>query len=289
MIVSRFVSAFLLAGIIFSQTGFGQTNALPAPTTPPPTPDPQIIEDGGISIEPIFWLNRAQASLYSGHTATAFGDLSYPGDSKFAYGAELGIPAGRANTLRFSYFRVQGNGNSTIPAQGATIFSEAYAAGDYIAASYRVQNAKISWDYLSYTFKNHIRFKTLYEVQWVTVSMAASAPFVAVTTDASTGTTDTNSSNGSKNLFYPTLGGEFEQALNKHVRWEVKASGFGLPHHADIWDAQGDIAFRIRNVELLAGGKGYHFKTSPGTDQYFADTLQGAFVGLRYYWGSNQN
>lgn len=45
----------------------------------------------------------------------------------------------------------------------------------------------------------------------------------------------------------------------------------------------------MKAVELLIGGKMYHYKTSPRGDEYFIDTLQGAFVGVRYYWGSTQN
>ena len=260
----------------------------PAPVAKPPAQDPKILEDGGISIEPIYWLTQAQPTLWGGKTAATYGDLNYLGKSKKALGGEIGIPAGRANTLRISYFRVQGNSNSIVGNQGATLFSEPYVAGEYLQASNRIQSAKISWDYLSYTFKNRIRFKTLYEVQYVTVSTTILDPFLGSTTDAS-GNTDTHSSNGSKNLFLPTFGVEFEQAVNKRLRWEVRGSGFGLPHRSDIWDAQADVAFRMKSVELIVGGKAYHFKTSPSGDQYFTDTLEGAFVGLRYYWGSQQN
>ena len=285
MIVSRFAAALFFAGVVF-----GQTAALPVqvpPTSPPPAPDPKILEDGGISIEPIYWLNQQQPSLFGGKQATDYANLPFFGKSKKAFGGEIGIPAGHANTLRFSYFRVQGNSNSIL-GRDEIIFSESYAAGDYMAASYRIQSAKISWDYLSYTFKNHVRFKTLYEVQWVTVSANMVAPFAPITTDSS-GTTDNNTATGSKNLVYPTLGGELEQRLAKNVRWEVKGSAFGLPHHALIWDTQADIALRVSSVELLVGGRSYHFKTSPNSDQYFTDTIQGAFVGLRYYWGQQQN
>lgn len=285
MILSRFLPALFAASVLF-----GQSTALPqqAPSKPAPPQDPKILEDGGISIEPIFWLNWAQPQLYGGKTATEYGNLAYTGKSKYAYGGEIGLPLGRANTLRLSYFRTQGNSNSYVGTNGATLFGEAYAAGDYLQASNRIQSAKISWDYLSYTFKNHIRFKTLWEMQYVTISTAIAAPLLGETTDAS-GNVDTNSSNGSKNLFLPTFGVEFEQALSKHFRWEAKGSGFGLPHRADIWDAQADVAFRMKAVELLIGGKMYHYKTSPRGDEYFIDTLQGAFVGVRYYWGSTQN
>jgi hypothetical protein len=280
MILSRFIAAFVFTGVLF-----GQTTALPvAPTTPPPPPDPKILEDGGFSIEPFYWLTQAQPKLSGGSQAlTPYQDLTYPGKSRKGYGLEVGVPAGRANTLRFSYFRVLGNGNSIIDGNGATLFSEVYAAGDYIVASYNIQDAKISWDYLSYTFKNHIRFKTLYEVQYVTIGTAISAPLVPQTTDASTGVTNTNSSNGTRNVILPTFGVGFEQPLGKHLRWEAKASGFGLPHHSNIGDVQADLAVRFSGLEFFVGGKYFHFKTSPGGDQYFTDTLQGAYVGVRYY------
>lgn len=245
-----------------------------------------MLEDGGFSVEPIYWLNRAQPSLHGGAAATEFGSLPYPGDANRSLGAEVSFPAGRSNSLRFSYFRVQGNGNSTIP-ETADIFSEGYDAGDYVTASYNLQSFKASWDYLSYSWNNRagkIRFKTLYEVQYDTISTTVFAPFKAQVTDSS-GTTDTNVANGSKSLILPTLGVEFEQGIGRHFRWEAKGSGFGIPHHANIWDAQADIAVRVAQFEIIAGEKAYHFKTSSRADEYFVDTLSGAFVGIRYYLG----
>lgn len=276
------------------------TTAAPAPTGPapavaspvqtPPPVDPKIIEDGGLSIEPIYWFNRQQPKLRGGATALASSDFDYTGNAKNSIGGELGIPAGRANTLRFSYFRIQGNSNSTL-AGAQTLFSESYLAGDYLAGSYRLQSAKISWDYLSYTWyrpTTKIRFKTLYEVQYVTISTTISAPFKAVTEDSS-GNVDYFVANGSTNLFLPTFGGEFEGEFGKHVRWQAKASGFGLPHRANIGDIEASLAFRvIDSVEIIAGEKVFHFKTSPKGDQYWGETLQGAFVGVRYYWGGRQ-
>ena len=284
----RFLPALLFAGVLLGQTAAPSTDVTTVSTLPPTKPDPQILEDGGFSIEPFYWFTQAQPALFGGKTATAYGNLSYLGKSKRAEGLEIGIPAGRANTLRISYFRVQGNTNPTL-GQDETIFGEAFSSGDYMASTYRLQSANISWDYLSYTFKNYIKFKTLYEVQYVTISTDVSAPFVPETTDATTGDTDTNSAHGSKNLIYPTFGAEFEQPLKKYFRWEAKASAFGLPHHSVIWDAQLDVAMRVRSFELSVGGKAYHFKTSENTDQYFTDTLQGAYVGVRYYFQQPEN
>ena len=255
-----------------------------------PPVDPPIIEDGGLSIEPIYWLNRQQPSLQDGLKATATGLFDYTGNAKYSLGGELGVPAGRANTLRFSYFRVQGNSNTT--ATGTeSFFNQGYVAGDYLAGGYRLQAAKISWDYLSYTWykpSTKIRFKTLYEIQYINVGATIAAPFKAQTTDSS-GDVNTNVATGSKSLILPSLGGEFEAQLGSHFRWEAKASGFALPHRSAIGDAQALIAIRVtHNIEIIGGERFYYLKTSPKADQYFRDKLYGAFVGLRYYWGRQQ-
>jgi hypothetical protein len=306
MMFSRLAAVFLIAGVCAGLTSAQEPGAPASPppsssTTTPAVPaapaltaepapgpqDPRILDDGGFSIEPFYWLSSRQPLLLGGKEATEYTNLAYFGRSKKPYGVEIGIPAGRANTLRITYFRVQGNTNGTA-GQDESIFGEAYPAGTYLAANYILQSGKISWDYLSYTFKNKIRFKTLYEVQYVNIGTNTNAPYLPETEDSS-GNVNTNSSTGSKNLIYPTFGAEFEQQWKKGIRWEAKASGFGFPHHSDIWDAQVDVALRMKAVELFLGGKAYHFKTGESGSEYFIDTLQGAFVGVRYYWRQGQN
>ncbi|MGH9697135.1 MAG: hypothetical protein ACRD5Z_23530, partial [Bryobacteraceae bacterium] len=161
--------------------------------TPPPPKEPAILEDGGFSIQPIYWFSKEQPALHGGKLATTFEGLDYPGNSNRPLGGEIGIPTGHSNTLRFSYFRVQGNANSTA-AQDVGLFGEGFKAGDYLSANYLIQSAKISWDYLSYTWRTprtHIHLKTLYELQYVNVGTNISAPFKAATTDA-TGNVDLN-------------------------------------------------------------------------------------------------
>jgi hypothetical protein len=254
--------------------------------TPKPPQEPAILEDGGFSIQPIYWFSKAQPTLRGGKVATTFESLDYPGNSNRPLGGEIGIPTGHSNTLRVSYFRVQGNANSTAT-RDVALFGEGFSAGDYLSANYLIQSAKISWDYLSYNWhkpSTTIRLKTLYELQYVNVGTNVSAPFKAVTTDAS-GNVDTNTAAGTKTLFYPTVGMALGSEFGHHFRWEIRGSGFGLPHRGNIWDAQATIAFRVGPVEILGGEKAYHFKTSPQSEQYFTQTLQGAYVGIRYYWG----
>lgn len=257
----------------------------------PPSPaDPYVIEDGGFYLEPIYWLNHAQPQLHGGATATSPGDYDYNGQANASIGGEIGFPAGPQNTLRISYFRVSGSANQTL-AVPALIFTENYSPGDFVTANYRLQSAKVSWDYLSYNWHKRggtLRLKTLYEFQWVNFSANFDAPLKAVTTSVS-GTTDNNIANGSKSMFYPSFGLGLEQGLGRHFRWEASGSGFGIPHHGNLWDAQADIAIRVGPVEAIAGGKVFHVTTSPNGDEYFRDTLSGAFVGLRYYWGGSHS
>lgn len=308
--VSQISLAVLAAALCITPISFGQQSQQKEPSGPPPgagqsggfsstttvthTPkppdEPYILEDGGVSFEPIYWLNNAQPALYGGATAAAFGNLSYPGNANNSVGGEISMPAGRSNSLRISYFRSQGTGNSTLT-QDSTIFTEAYNAGDYLNASYTIQSGKISWDYLSYTWHKPagaIRLKTLWELQYVDVGTNVVAPFKPVVIDSSGNVTDSNTATGSAKLFLPTFGVELEQGIGRYFRWEAKVSAFGLPHRSDIWDAEGSVAFRVNRFEVLAGEKAYHFKTSPKGDQYFADTLSGVYVGIRYYWSARE-
>jgi hypothetical protein len=255
------------------------------PSGPPPPKDPYILDDGGLYIEPLYWLNKQQPTLHAGATASGPADFSYGGNAKAGLGLEIGIPAGRANTLRVTYFRVQGYGNVTL-ANATTIFSEAYTAGEFINANYKLQTAKVSWDYLSYTWhkpSTAIRLKTLYEVQYVNTSINTAAPFVAATTDAS-GNTDYNTASGTKSTVLPTLGMAIGSDLGKFFRWDLRASGFGIPKHSAIGDVSGTFVVRLGPVEILAGEKFYYFKTSPKSDLFITDTLQGVYGGIRYAW-----
>jgi hypothetical protein len=289
------VSTYTIVPLLFAavnayaQTGTPTSQQNVAPQAQPPVQEPKILEDGGFSIEPMYWLNRAQPAMNGGAAATTYEGQDFPGHANPGIGGEFSIPTGNSNTLRISYFRVLGNADTT-ETQSVTVFSQAYSPGDYVTSHYNLQSAKISWDYLSYTWRKgpgNIHFKTLYEMQLANIATNFAAPFKPVTTDSS-GNTNDNMASGTKRIFLPTFGGELEQALGHRFRWEIKGSGFGIPHHGVIWDAQADIALRVQNFELIAGEKAYHFKTSPQAEQYFTDTLNGVFAGIRYYLPSTK-
>jgi hypothetical protein len=269
------------------------TQAQPPAPAPPPQ-SPYLLEDGGISLEPFYWLTTLFPTTpnMKGGASSSYSnaDLDYPGIIKKSPGAVLSIPAGKQSTIRMSYFRTQGRGNVTETPTALTLLGTTFAQGDFLSTSYMVQDVKVSWDFLTFPLPANprkIRVKTLWEMQWLQFHTNIWAPYAPITTDVS-GNAVTNYAAEAKNVFLPTLGGELEQAPFRHFRYELKADGFVIPHHADIWEAEGSLAFRFGRVEFVAGAKIYHFKTSPQSDEYFTETLSGPYAGVRYYLNNSQ-
>jgi len=254
-----------------------------APATLPPPKDPYVLEDGGFYLEPFYWLNGGQPRLRGGLTATNIGDLQFNNKRDPAMGVEVGVPAGRGNTVRVTVFRTEGFGNVTLK-KDAIIFGEPYTAGEFLNATYKTQVIKASWDYLSYTWRKPtatIHLKTLFEAQYITTRFATAAPFVAGSLDT---TNNNNLASGSKSLVLPTLGMALGSQFGKYFRWDVRASGFGIPQRGAIGDVQATVAVRVSKVEVLVGEKLLYFKTSPRTDMYTNNTMQGVYGGLRFVW-----
>jgi hypothetical protein len=121
-------------------------------------------------------------------------------------------------------------------------------------------------------------------VQYTTIQTRIDAPFRAVSVDSS-GNPISNTASGTRWFIFPTFGGAIDKRLAKNFRVEAKASGFGVPHRAAIWDAEGSAIYQIGHLDLIGAYKGFHFKTSPQSDQYLVDTLSGAYAGVRWNWG----
>jgi hypothetical protein len=278
------ISFLFITTLVIANLTCAQEIVQPVTTTKVSDPEPSIIEGGGFSIQPSYWLTSSQPLLRPGAQSIAVGpaSLDFPGKARSATGFTFSVPAGKQNSVRLSYFRAHGSGQS-MATTDLSLFSVAYTAGDVLATSYKIQNVKLSWDYLSYTFKNKVRFKTLWEAQLASVETTVDAPLKPVTVD-SNGLTSSYLSTGSKWLVYPTFGVAFEQAPSKRFRWEAKGSGFGVPHRAVIWDIEAAAIVRLGRMEMVVGEKAFSLKTSPRDDAYYKQSLNGPFVGVRWYW-----
>ncbi len=257
---------------------------LPAPApAPPPEPVPAGEVDGALSLEISYGYAQGHPSLRGHPTTTGVSpNLNYPGNKEQVPGATVSIPAGRYNNVRFSYFRTRGGGE-TAASQDLNLFGTSYSNGDLLVANYKFQHVKVSYDYLSYPAPPrgaHFRLKTLWEVQYVNFKTNID---VRNKLDSS-GNPTFNPVSGSRWFIYPTLGAGVEHHISENFRWEAKASGFAIPHHADIWDAEAWIAYRVGKIEPRVGVVGFHFKTSPKKDQYIGGTtFTGVYVTLRWY------
>jgi len=259
--------------------------AAPAkPNVEPPKPSEPQTGENALSLEIFYWLSRGHPDLRTG--ATNLGpnpsDLSFPAKTKGAPGAVLSVPAGRENSLRFSYFRASGASNATAP-QDLTVFSTAYNKGDYVESNYVLNNIKISYDYLSFPFPvkgSKFRLRTLWEAQYTSIKSTFNAPLKP--TSDSAGNLIVNDTSGAKSFIYPSFGLGVGYVPSRRLRVEAKASGFLFPHRPTIWDAQGTINYRFRRVEVALGARAFHFRTSPKNEQYFLGTLFGPYLGLRF-------
>lgn len=261
------------------------TPTQPKPTVelPPPVPKqtptpPQERDTGGdaFSLDLAYWLTNESPSLFGGHADTTDlpGDMHFNGQKKYSLETQLTIPTGHENSVEFTYFRNQGTGNQVIPLE-SNYFGNQFAADDQIFTAYTIQVAKLSWNYLTWPYPSNgakFRVKTLWEVQYAHISSALNAP------------ADVNAvpTYGTAQAILPTLGMGIEYHPTRRVRLEMKASGFGIPHHDVIWDAEASAVLRVGRVEAFLSAKAYHFKTSPQGSQYFTSTLFGPLVGLRY-------
>jgi hypothetical protein len=270
--------------------------ATPAPTAtetviPPPPPSsvpaqsPYDSSDGAFSLELFYWRTYIYPDLRSGHANlnTYPSTLDYPSNMPQTPGAELSIPAGKYNTVQVSYFRTQSFGSTPVN-NDITVFGADYVPGNFLITRFLLQNLNITWNYLTWPWPprdNRFLFKTLYGLQYTNISTAISAPYLP--TSDNEGNAITTSVVGSHRIIYPTLGVGLEYFLSKHLRLEMSASGFAFPRRAVTWNGDGFFAYRRGHFEVLAGGKAYHFKTSPKGVEDFIATPYGAYVGLRFY------
>jgi hypothetical protein len=243
----------------------------------PDYPDPRTLTLGAF-----YWLTGpgTEPSLYGGSQAFDYETLKNLGRPHRSPGVEASFPITRTGELKFEYFRTKGDGNQFAP--GATdVFGTApYVQGDYLATQYQIQSAKLYLDDLLWPHKFPVakfRVKSLWEVEWVQIKATTDAPYIDATGVSA-------STSGTVQIVYPVFGLAAEYAISPHVLLRASAAGFGIPHKADLYDAEATIAYRWGAWEIRGGGKALHFKTSPNSEEYISGTLAGAFVGLRWHW-----
>ena len=265
----------------------------PAPPPLPKIPDVRQPGETGYWISLSAWLPTQQPIFDKGHgaTFTEASNLTFQGKPKYGRQLDAGLALGLHNALRITYLDSRASGNFT-SATDLVVFNQAYTAGTLITTDYRIQHFKLQFDYLSWPYpveSRKFRFKTIWAVQYTTARAGFDAPLLplvdssgAPLVDAS-GNPLTYATSGTRWFLSPMLGVGVAEYGSRHFRVEANVSGFAIPHHNNIWDADASANFRYGRFELRVGGKAFHFQTSTQSDFFMKGTMGGAFVGLRWY------
>jgi hypothetical protein len=259
----------------------------PAPVAPPPatqarTPAP-VVQPEPENIERMFsvglfdWIPfSANTGLHAGSQAVLPPphELTLPGKPYRAYGVMVTMPMKGSSRLEFSYTTLNVNGNIIAPTD-LGLFGGTIAAGEPLYTTYSLRHLKLSYNFL--TFPNppqdsKFRIKTLWEFHYL-----RTYPSVTLTV-----TDPLNPLTGSQNIYLPAVGLGGEYVPSKHFRMEVRGSGMLVPHHATLGDAEASAVARLGSIEIFAGAKFLHFKTTPKSDTFIRGTIWGPDAGVRW-------
>jgi len=238
-----------------------------------------MADEGKISVGGSGWAPLGHPVFDKGKDSASTTDsrIEYQGKDNVAPGLVLSLPGGGHNAVRISYFEVKADG-STTAATDLTLFDQGYAAGTFVTTEYKLQNIKLSYDYVTWPYpigSRRFRLKTLWQVQFTKVSSVFTAPF----SGDPTGSVAT----GSKTIILPTLGLGPAYYLSRNFHIEIDGSGFGIPHHAAIGDVDAFASYKVSRIEIRGGLRYYYFKTNPNSDFYTRGVLAGGYIGLRFY------
>jgi hypothetical protein len=304
---------FLSLGILVCAAAWGQAQEQKPPEerTPPPgsssrptiqqpPPPPPRLPDVRQPGETGWWLGigvgfPTQKPTFDKGAEAVFpqeSNVQMQGKPKYAPAVELGLAVGLHNTLRFYYSDTRASGVIESIPTDLKLWDQTYEKGTYLATSYRLQQGKASFDFLTWPYpveSRRFRLKTLWQVQWTQIRTSFDAPKKPITDPSGFPLIDAAGNPisyvgiGSKWFVSPELGLGVAYYSGRHIRFEGNIAGFGWPQKWAIWDGDATINMRYGHFELRMGVKGGHFKTSPESEFYGKGTLAAPFVGLRWY------
>jgi len=296
------IPALCLTALCLPLFAPGQEPAAPA-TQPPAPPAPAVTQPAASGKTPAVpdyadkrtltfgvwgWatIPGTGPDIIGGQAATGFETLDSLGKYHLTPGVEASLPVTRTAEIHFEGFLSKGDGTQNAPANTA-LFSTGFNTGDFLSTQFQITSLRLSYEDLLYPFKFPVakfRVRSLWEVQYLAMQGTVDAPLRANTADSS-GNLISNSGSGTRTIILPTFGLAAEYAISPHVLLRAAASGFGLPHRAEIYDGEATVSYRMNRIEIRGGYKFVHFKSSPRIDEYVMGTVQGGFVGVRYHWG----
>jgi hypothetical protein len=197
----------------------------------------------------------------------------------------LTIPTGRSNRIEISAWEARASG-STTATRDYSFFGETFHKNDFLVTENRVRNVKVTWNYLSFPYPpldSKFRLKTLWEFQYVSTRPVITAPYTAVAATDDSAAVPAVQAIGKRNIFLPTLGLGVELIPSeKHFRVEAKGTAMAFPGRSQIWDTEGSAVLRLGSLEIFAGARYFHYRTSQKNDQYVEGNMWGPLGGVRW-------
>ena len=290
--VSVSIAALLSIGALSAnaqaQTAPAAQTSAPAPPTAPPAAvpaaatQPDYPDRRTFTIGLLYWFPDntlgTQPAINTGKTAVDFEGLPNLGKPHNAPGVELSMPITRTGSIHVDGFLIKGTANQTAT-KTTDLFASGvpFYSGDYLATQYQVKDLRIYLDDLLFPHKfpvSRFRLKSLWGLEWVGVHSNVTTPLAASPVIA----------DDSRSIVLPTFGIAAEYALAPHLLLRVSGAGFGIPHHAVIGEAEGELSYRRGSFEIVGGEKYLHFKSSPNKPSYLIGTFVGAFAGVRWHF-----
>jgi hypothetical protein len=283
----------------------GQTTPPTTPQTPsqgpqvqaapelPKYPDVRLPGEYGFWIGINGWEPRTQPFYDKGHgsTFTEATALTLQGHPRAAEGVEAGVALGLHNALRFDYFRTRASGNVT-PNVDTVVPGQLYPAGTLVTTDYVLSSFKLSFEYLTWPYpveSRRFRLMTLWQFQYMAMKTGFDAPQLPVVDTSGNpiigadGNPISYAASSTKNIITPMFGIGLHEYATKHFRIELNGSGFAVPHHWTIWEADATANIRIDHFEIGFGAKAFHFKTSPQADFFSRNTMAAPFVSVKWF------
>jgi hypothetical protein len=260
----------------------------------PKYPDVRLPGETGWWLSVTAWEPREQPVYNRGHAETwpQSSLITLQGEPKAVEGVDFGMAVGLHNSLTVSYFTTRAAGDTTSNVD-VVLGTQLYSAGTLISTDYKLSVIKMSFNYLTWPYpveSRKYRLHTLWQIQYVSMRNGFDAPQLPLydsagnpLIDAAGNPLDYQTSQ-TKWFITPTFGLNWTQYLNKNLRLEFNGSGFLLPHHWTVWDADASLNFRLGKLELAGGLKAYHYKTSPEGEFFIQNTMASVFVGARWYF-----
>lgn len=259
-----------------------QTTASPPAQQNPKNAVPDYPEPRTLTFGAFYWMmdTGLNPDLRGGSQAPDYETLYGIGKPRPGTpGVEVSVPITRTGTLNFEIVQARGEGNQNAPV-ALDLFGQPFSPGEPLATQYGLLASKLYLDDLLFPHKFPVakfRLKSLWEFEWVHVKTTIDDPTLQNTANEVIGT-------GTRQIFLPVFGIAAEYQLTPHILARADISGFGIPHKANVWDANATLSYRRGSWEIFGGGKVWHFKTSPNNSEYLVDTLAGVQAGLRWHW-----